>query len=66
MIGKAIKEIRIKRGMTQQKLAEETKLSYSLISKIEQGTINDPGIKTMAKIAHVLKISLDSICKNKI
>ncbi|MFH1380141.1 MAG: helix-turn-helix transcriptional regulator [bacterium] len=65
MIGNKIKELRKRKGWTQQKLTEESKLSYSLICKIEQDVVEDPGINTIRKIADALNVSIDSLVGRK-
>jgi transcriptional regulator with XRE-family HTH domain len=54
--GKNIKAIRLKRGITQEKLAELTKTSYKYIQRIE-GKTNPPDIRlsTLERIARALK-----------
>ena len=45
-----LRELRLKRGMTQQQLAEKTGISQSDISKFETGGGN-PSIKTLQRLA---------------
>ena len=61
MLSKKIKELRKKSGWSQQRLAEETGLSYSVVTKIEQGTAKKPTIQTMVKIADAFGVSLDEL-----
>jgi transcriptional regulator with XRE-family HTH domain len=61
MLSKKIKELRKKAGWSQQKLAEKTGLSYSVVTKIEQGTAKQPTIQTMIKFADAFGISLDEL-----
>jgi len=65
MLSKKIKELRTKTGWSQQKLAEKTGLSYSVITKIEQGTAKQPTIQTMIKIADAFGITLDELVGRK-
>lgn len=65
MLSKKIKELRTKAGWSQQKLAEKTGLSYSVITKIEQGTAKQPTIQTMIKIADAFGITLDELVGRK-
>ena len=51
----------MKKGWTQQKLAEKTSLSFNTITKIEQGVATMPTIQTMIKIADAFGISLDEL-----
>lgn len=57
---KAIKEERIKKGITQTKLAEKIGISTSFICDIEAGRKN-PSIATLALIAKHLDLSLNDI-----
>jgi transcriptional regulator with XRE-family HTH domain len=60
-IGECLKTIRKKRGLSQQKLAEEAGLSYVMIAKIEQGVTKEPSVMSMMKLADVLGVSLDEL-----
>ncbi|MBD7984784.1 helix-turn-helix domain-containing protein [Sporosarcina sp. Sa2YVA2] len=57
LIGKKIKELRRKKDMTQQQLAELTGFTKSLISKIENGQTGS-AVATLSKIASVLGVTL--------
>lgn len=57
VIGKKIKELRRKKDMTQQELAEATGFTKSLISKIENGQTGS-AVATLSKIAAVLGVTL--------
>ena len=59
MIGKNIKKIRLNNNLTLQKLAEESGLTRSLISQIENGKAN-PSINTLKKLARTLNVSIGS------
>ncbi len=65
MLTKKVKELRRKAGWSQQKLAEEAKLSYNMITKIEQGAAKQPTIQTVIKIADAFNISLDELVGRK-
>lgn len=65
MLSKKIKELRKKAGWSQQKLAEETGLSYSVVTKIEQGTAKQPTIQTIIKLADAFGVSLDVLVGRK-
>lgn len=65
MIGKQIKELRKHKGWSQQKLAEESGLSFNTITRIEQGIGNSPTLKTLIKLANVLEVSLDELVGRK-
>lgn len=61
MLAKRIKELRNKRGLSQEKLARLANISYNTIVKIESGQSKHPTIQTMAGIAKALRVSLDSL-----
>lgn len=53
--GKLIKELRIKKGMTQEELADQTELSSRTIQRIENGEV-DPRAYTLQMIAKALDV----------
>ncbi len=59
-IGNRIKEIRIAKGWTQAKLAEESGVEPSNISHIERAATK-LSLPTMVNIANALGVSLDEI-----
>ncbi len=60
-IGARIKEIRVSKGVTQQRLAVEAFNSdKSNISRIESGKVN-VSVFTLHKIAEFLKVSLSDL-----
>lgn len=61
MLEQRIKQLRKKVGWSQQKLAQEAGLSYTVITKIEQGVAKRPSIQTMVKLADAFRISLDEL-----
>jgi len=61
MLAKRLKEYRKQKGWTQQKLAQETGLSFNTITKIEQGIGDSPTLKTLLKLAEALEIGLDEL-----
>lgn len=54
-IGKLIKELRIKKGLTQEELADKTELSARTIQRIENGDV-DPRAYTLQMIAKALDV----------
>lgn len=62
-IGSRIKEYRLKRRWTIAKLADQTKLSKSLISQIENAK-NSASLFSLAKIARSLKVRLTSLVQD--
>lgn len=61
LLGQSIQTARQNAGLTQQQLCNKAELSYSTLAKIERGAIKTPSVFTVAKIAEVLGISLDSL-----
>lgn len=56
MIGKNIKRIRLRKGMTLSELAERAQISKSYLSNIERNLNQNPSIQIMEKIASVLGV----------
>ena len=54
-IGQVIKELRIKKGLTQEELAEQTELSARTIQRIEKGEV-DPRAYSLQMIAKALDV----------
>ena len=65
MLAKSVKEYRRQKGLTQQKLAEKTGLSFNTITKIEQGIGDSPTLKTLVKLADALGVSIDELVGRK-
>lgn len=59
-IGKNVKKLREKKGITQEKLAFEANLNRAYIGYIERGERN-PSTDTLAKLAKGLKVSLKDL-----
>jgi transcriptional regulator with XRE-family HTH domain len=62
-IGDKIKELRNKKGLTQDALARKSDIPYTTLTKIESNVITKPSIQTVAKIAVGLEISIDNLIK---
>jgi len=63
MLAKKIRELRRKKGYSQEKLAREAGISYNTVVKLESGESKHPTIQTMAGIAKALSVSLDDLAK---
>jgi transcriptional regulator with XRE-family HTH domain len=63
MLAKKIRELRKKKGYSQEKLAREADVSYNTVVKLESGESKHPTIQTMAGIAQALGVSLDDLAK---
>lgn len=62
--GTKIRELRKKASLSQEKLAEQTKIDYTYLNMIEAGKRN-PSLKIIAKLARVLKTSISDLFKFK-
>ena len=62
-IGKLIKELRIKKGMTQEELADKTEVSSRTIQRIENGEV-DPRAYTLQMIAKALEVDFNLFVEN--
>jgi len=63
-IGKRLKELRKEADLTLKRLAEETKLSVPLLSRIENGFVM-PSIPTLQEIANTLKVEVGHFFKKE-
>ena len=64
-LGKRIRESRIKKGYTQQDLAERADVGVVYISEIERG-IKMPSLNIFIKIMDALDVSADYILRDEI
>lgn len=62
--GKLIKNLRIKKGMTQEELADQTELSTRTIQRIENGEV-DPRSYSLQMIAKALEVEYDIFLENE-
>ena len=60
MFGARLKEIRNKKGMTQERLSETVGINPKYLSSIERGKEN-PTFNTVLKLTEALNVSLDEI-----
>jgi len=63
MFSKKIRQLRNKKGLSQEKLARLANVSFITVVKIESGESKHPTIQTMAGIAKALGVSLDELIK---
>jgi transcriptional regulator with XRE-family HTH domain len=59
-IGDLIKQLRVKKGMTQEELASKTDISIRTIQRIESGEV-DPRAFTLQSIAAALDVDFESL-----
>lgn len=58
-----IKELRLKRGWTQTKLAEKAGIRQGVLSYIESGRTKHPRIDTLSAIAAALGVPVEKLMK---
>lgn len=63
--GKLIQELRKKKGLTQQQLADKLNLSNKTISKWESGS-GSPDISNLPPLADVLDVSVDELLRGEL
>ena len=61
MLSENIKKLRIKKSLSQEKLARLADISTVTLVKIESGVAKEPTITTVAKIAGALDVSIDDL-----
>ncbi len=66
MLGKKIRKIRKEKNLSLRELAKKSGISsFSYLANIERGIVEDPGIKTIIKIARGLEVSIDFLVNTK-
>lgn len=60
-LGQAIQDARKHSGLTQQELCQQLDISYSALTKIERGAIKAPSVFTVAQIAQICGVSIESL-----
>ena len=63
LIGRKIKELRLKNNLTQEKLAIRAGIPYTTLTKIESGVIKKPAVQAIAKIAEALDVAIEKLIK---
>ena len=61
MLAQNIRKLRLKKGLSQEKLARLADISNATLVKIESGVAKEPTITTVTKIADALEISIDEL-----
>ena len=61
-LGKNLKRIRIKKGISQGEISRILKVDKSFVSNIENGKTN-PTLSTIAKIAQAVSVSVGELMK---
>ncbi|MDP8233608.1 MAG: helix-turn-helix transcriptional regulator [Candidatus Saelkia tenebricola] len=62
-LGKRIKELRKKRGITQEQLAELITTSYKYLQRIEGKNPPDIRLSTVVRLAKALKVKPEDLLK---
>ncbi len=60
LIGRRVKEARLKLGLTQERLASRANLHYSYVGQVERGN-KVPSLKTLSKIARALNLKVEDL-----
>lgn len=58
---KNLGKIRKEKGYTQEALARKADVSFHTIVKIEQGTVKNPRVETLMKLAKTLGVKIDDL-----
>lgn len=62
ILGKRVRDLRVRRGWSQEKLAEKANLHPTYIRGIERGKRN-PSYLSLAKLARALSVSLPELLR---
>lgn len=62
-IGKTVKKLREKLGLSQEKLARLADVSNNTVVNIEAGKQDNPTIETLKKVANALQVGVDDLLK---
>lgn len=61
-LGKKVRKLREERNLSLRDLAKKSGIaSFSYLANIERGVVDDPGIKTVIKLADGLGISINDL-----
>jgi transcriptional regulator with XRE-family HTH domain len=63
MIGKNIRDLRQRMGISQDRLSKLADLSLNTVVKVESGRNPNPTIKTLIRIAKSLNTKVDDLIK---
>lgn len=61
MLAQNIRKLRLKKQLSQEKLARLSDIANATLVKIESGAAKAPTITTVAKIASALNVSIDEL-----
>ncbi len=60
ILGKRIRQLRLKKGWNQEALAFEAQVNKNYISDLERG-VRNPSLTILKRISHALEISLSEL-----
>lgn len=60
-IGEKVKKLTKEKGMTQEELARKADIPYTTLLKIISGSVENPTVKTMQKLAIALEVAVDDL-----
>lgn len=60
-IGKALRKLRISRGLSQRELAVKAGMTAASVSYIETGAVKSPRLETRLKLSIALGVSRDEL-----
>jgi transcriptional regulator with XRE-family HTH domain len=63
MIGKNIRDLRVKMGISQDRLSKLADLSLNTVVKVESGRNPNPTIKTLSRIAKSLNAKVGDLIR---
>jgi transcriptional regulator with XRE-family HTH domain len=61
--GQRVRELRTKRGLSQEQLAARADLHWTYVSSIERGR-RDPGLRTVVRIAVALGVTASDLMRD--
>ncbi|MBP9748533.1 MAG: helix-turn-helix transcriptional regulator [Candidatus Pacebacteria bacterium] len=62
-IGKNIKRVRNKLGLTQDDLVRKSGVKHATLTKIESNVVFKPSVQTVAKLAKALGVPMEDLVK---
>jgi len=63
MLGEQLRQARAHAGLSIYALASQSGIGIATISEIESGKNKNPGLLTVARLADVLQVSLDTLAE---
>lgn len=60
-IGEKVRQLIKDKGMTQEELARKADIPYTTLLKIISGSVDNPTVKTMQKLALALEVAVDDL-----